>query len=126
MKSKCKWALCGVMLNQGERYCPAHLPKAQEKYKAYVRLYEGKRREYDKTYITFYASKEWKAVRAEVLKANPICSSCKRSFANTAHHIEPIKTNWQRRLDRTNLMAICEKCHTVLENRERNKQRGRR
>ncbi len=76
--------------------------------------------------IEFYHSKEWQAVRREVLRRDKgLCQVCLKQGhitpANTVHHIQPIRTfkngkniiagGWDRRLDPSNLEAICMSCH---------------
>lgn len=76
--------------------------------------------------ITFYHSKEWQAVRIEVLRRDKgLCQVCLKhghvTLANTVHHIQPIRTfkngkniiagGWDKRLDPSNLEAICASCH---------------
>lgn len=75
-------------------------------------------RRYSNDFNDFYHSSEWKAVRLQVLERdNYLCQPCKRAGriapAKTVDHIEPLRTNWNRRLDPDNLETICRQCHNA-------------
>lgn len=59
----------------------------------------------------FYNSKLWKDLSAYKLKkANYICEEC-GGIATDVHHIVPILEDWSKRLDYSNLQALCDRCH---------------
>jgi 5-methylcytosine-specific restriction protein A len=70
---------------------------------------------------TIYNSREWKELRIQKLRANPLCERCEQQgFARSAHsvhHITPIETaatmGEMRRLafNPANLMSLCDECH---------------
>lgn len=71
------------------------------------------------TSLEFYKSKEWEHTRAYVLRRDQYaCVICRRygrlTEANTVHHIEHLEDNWNRRLDTSNLISVCKKCHNKL------------
>lgn len=75
-----------------------------------------------KKLMRFYQSKEWKDLRKEKLKeVDYLCEDCMEEgvvrVANTVHHIEPIRDNWGKRLEYTNLKALCPSCHESYHNR---------
>lgn len=77
--------------------------KAQKKY-------DAKR---DKKYVRFYNSVEWRMLQAKYMQDKQYkCERCK-GIATEVHHIDPIQTptGWERRLDYTNLMNVCTRCH---------------
>ena len=107
------------MLDGGEKYCPKCKAKAESKFKGLSSLYEKERQDRDQQYKAFYNGREWKAFRLEVLKASPFCKCGK--FASAVHHVVPLKVDWERRLDKTNMATLCHSCHSSHELAERNK-----
>lgn len=90
-------------------------------------------RRYSNDFNDFYHSAEWKAVRLQVLERDSyLCQPCKRAGritpAKTVDHIEPLRTNWSRRLDPNNLETICRQCHNAkhierAQTRDKKRQR---
>lgn len=83
------------------------------------------RKRYNGNYNTFYHSREWQAVRLQVLdRDHYLCQVCKRAGritpAATVHHIVPVRVDWSKRLDPANLETICRACHNA-EHTERAK-----
>jgi 5-methylcytosine-specific restriction enzyme A len=112
------------------RYRPSYLPSPPVKEEGKRagrregdRLYNKHRR--DREADRFYKSLEWKRVRARVLEYSPLCTKCKDkgilTLATDVHHVEALRKNWERRIDVSNLEAICKPCH----NRERHKEKGK-
>ena len=62
-----------------------------------------------------YGTSRWRRLRAEILKREPVCQTCKVVLASQVHH----KVGWwkQRRIDEElawgvdNLEPICADCH---------------
>ena len=58
----------------------------------------------------------WRRLRHLVLLDEPLCASClsrgRYTPANEVDHIVPIAVAPARRLDRTNLQALCKTCHS--------------
>ncbi len=82
-------------------------------------------RKYKDNYNAFYHSKEWQAVRRQVLQRdNYLCQVCKRAGritpAATVHHIKAVRVDYSKRLDPNNLETICKACHNA-EHNERTK-----
>ena len=84
-------------------------------------------RRYDKTrdkkYTRFYASADWKRLSSAYIQDKAYrCEGkdCTR-VATEVHHIKPIQTEqgWLLRLEWTNLMAVCIRCHNKEHNRFR-------
>ena len=79
----------------------------QDEYKEYNRM----RWKYDREVKAFYNSKEWKALSRLVLLENDyVCEYCGRE-ATMSDHVIPLKADWNRRLDRSNLKASCKRCN---------------
>ena len=79
----------------------------------------GSSRRYDSYNDDFYHSHEWKEVRRQALdRDNHLCQIClshnKYTFANTVHHIKPIRANKAESLRLDNLMTVCASCHNKL------------
>jgi hypothetical protein len=62
--------------------------------------------------MTFYSSKPWRRLRYAHRKAHPLCRRCGRR-AEHIDHIIDIRTAPERRLDWTNLQALCQACHNA-------------
>jgi hypothetical protein len=79
-------------------------PKKKSKGRA---LYLEKNRKY----LNFYKSKSWKVMsHKKISEAKYICLDC-GGLACEVHHIVPIQECWERRLDYSNLVALCTDCH---------------
>lgn len=71
-----------------------------------------------------YNSREWKALRAAKLTANPLCEVCESKgiyvSARAVHHKEPIESfNTYRAMREAalrwdNLMSVCFQCHSDI------------
>lgn len=113
---------CKRMIRQGLTYCEACKPIAEaqaaeareRKRKHYSKAYNSRR---DPKYLAFYRSKAWKVTsRAKLQEAVYKCEAKLEGCTGLAvdvHHIEPIQTpgGWDRRLDWSNLEAVCTACH---------------
>ncbi|NOV63468.1 hypothetical protein B0H37_001554 [Clostridium beijerinckii] len=81
---------------------------------------------------SFYSSKEWKIIKDKVkdkFKKIDIYSYYvlgELEYGQTAHHIEPLKDNWDRRLEIDNLIYLTEsnhqKIHKAMEKDKKNKK----
>lgn len=74
----------------------------------------------------FYSSGSWEKIKDSVKRRfNGIdiysyYVLLKTEYGQTVHHIEPIKNNWERRLDVDNLIYLTESNHRLLHNRMEN------
>lgn len=69
------------------------------------------RRVRDKQSDRFYHSAAWKKLSKVVLaRAGYKCAEC-GGLATEVHHVIEIKDDWSRRLDVSNLVALCTSCH---------------
>jgi 5-methylcytosine-specific restriction protein A len=83
--------------------------------------------------VVFYKSKEWRILRAEVLKdQHNECQMCKDNGvyeeATMVHHIKYVRQYLQLALTKSNLMALCDECHyqiyhTVKYKKQLNEER---
>ena len=68
----------------------------------------------------FYNSAEWSRVRQRVLDLDKIdvylyMTQGRVVPADTVHHIVPLKSDWNKRLDINNLMSLHHDTHSTLE-----------
>lgn len=66
----------------------------------------------------FYASREWKIIRAIILTEKPFCEICLldqiKTLSVEVHHIVSLVDAPTRCLDLTNLQSLCKPCHSIL------------
>jgi 5-methylcytosine-specific restriction protein A len=107
---QCTWPGCAQLVAGGR--CEQH--RKQE------------RREYDKDrqsdeFRGFYATPEWRSVRAQHLAEEPLCRECRRSGirkgAEMVDHITPIRRGGEK-FDPLNLQSLCHSCHSAKSIRE--------
>jgi 5-methylcytosine-specific restriction enzyme A len=72
--------------------------------------------------ITFYMSKEWKALRAKALvRDNYECQLCKAKGkyrkADCVHHMKEVKPHPELALTLDNLQCLCNTCHNEVHDR---------
>ena len=105
---------CGRRIPSGSR-CPCHAQYQRERH----REYDSKRR--DKKSKDFYGSREWEAARQEALELDGgidvylYMTEGKVVFADTIHHIIPLKEDWGKRTDLDNLMSLSHETHSKIE-----------
>lgn len=114
-------AKCGQTIQYPKRYCDSCQDivnkRNQERKKEYNKRYDQDR---DPNTVAFYNSDEWKGLRDYKLQqVDYKCEECMEQFkagkiplrwvrfAEEVHHLEEVKDNWSRRLDYTNLLALC-------------------
>jgi len=80
----------------------------------------------------FYASEDWRNLRAFKLRISPLCQRClkkgKLVQATEVHHIVDIAVDPSKVVDYNNLESLCKKCHsshTFKETRKRMSTRPR-
>ena len=111
---KCSRRGCMELADDGYKYCSVHKDFEFQRYKEYKRS-----RKNDKDYKKvndFYNTKEWTRLRdlmrSEYMGMCVICwAKDKIEMLHSIHHIEEVRDNFDRRLDATNLIALCSSCH---------------
>lgn len=64
----------------------------------------------------FYNSARWLRARGIKLRETPVCERCQKVFANTVHHIKPLRDcSPAERIDQKNLFSACGPCHSIIE-----------
>lgn len=82
----------------------------------------------DKKIKEFRASKEWRAVRAEVIEDSDgydlylYYTTGELVKGSSVHHIHPLSSEegWKRRTDKSNLINLSEQTHGVIEMKYKN------
>ena len=69
-----------------------------------------------------YHSKEWRSLRVEIIKDQPICVSCKAkgliTLTKVIDHIIPVQEYKGSPLDKTNLQGLCKECDDIKRGQE--------
>lgn len=105
-----KCSICNGKVRYGTK-CKCEEERARERY----RVYKQKRN--DKEEQKFYGSKEWSRLRKTIdIRYHGMCLYCLLMFDKIVdreanHHIIEIKDDWSRRLDDSNIIPLCDKCH---------------
>lgn len=101
---------CGKRIQSGSR-CSC----LKKRYKEYDRFSRDKK-SYD-----FYHSAEWIRLQPQILEMDEgidvylFMTKGEIVIADTVHHIEPLRDNWKRRLDPSNLMSLHHDTHSMIE-----------
>ncbi|NFA42126.1 HNH endonuclease [Clostridium botulinum] len=100
---------CGKRV-EADKQCECIIKAKKNYYKDY------KKNRNDNKEQSFYSSKDWITIRDTIkTKDNSVCIGClmNNSISNVdyVHHIETIKDNWNKRLDKDNLICLCSSCH---------------
>lgn len=98
---------CHELVSRGRCARHANMPKRPDLRES------AARRGYDAT---------WAKCRAAFLRANPICHDCGAALLDQkrrghVHHVQKLADRPDLRLDWSNLMALCDSCHTARTNR---------
>lgn len=77
---------------------------------------------YNEKFSQFYNSNEWKNLRNQKFyDADGLCELCNKNKiikqGREVHHIIPIETDWNKRLDYDNLILLCSDCHNAQHER---------
>ena len=56
----------------------------------------------------------WRAFAAAYLRGHPTCEMCRRRPARETHHKQSLAIAPHRRLDKTNVIALCHDCHRAV------------
>lgn len=100
-----------------ERYCTHHQHKAESENAKRHRYYDKYQR--DKKADAFYHSKEWEQTRLKVLtRDHHLCQHCLMEYrittAEMVHHIKPLREYWGLRVRLSNLISLCNSCHSKI------------
>ncbi|EQC1536941.1 hypothetical protein [Clostridium botulinum] len=117
----CKQRWCKNLTRDTTGYCEEHIHIAEERQQQRNKQYDRNiRHNKDGKYTKFYHGKEWGSLREYLLtlyNGIDIYSyyiDNKIVVANTIHHIEEIKDNWDKRLDVDNLFPLSDVTHNKI------------
>ena len=119
-------AKCQKPIPASNRYCDkckAIVEQRIEEYKKESSSRYNKQR--NPKYTEFYNSKAWRMLRYKYISKHFLCEECQKenkndiSLAEEVHHIDPIQTptGWERRLEWSNLIALCHYHHDIAHKR---------
>lgn len=78
-----------------------------------------RRHEHKKTTTERGYGSDWQKLSERKRAEDPLCENCLKTDrvepATEVHHIQPIATNPDLRLEWSNLMSVCGACHKLLE-----------
>lgn len=125
LKKLCR---CGQLIDYKQKYCNQCSIKYKQERKEYHKYYDKYIR--DQESADFYNSPEWEKTREHVLgkyKGLDLYAffiDKKIVYADTVHHIEELRENWNRRLDITNLIPLSSGNHTRIHKMYDKDKRG--
>lgn len=105
---------CGRRIPEGKT-CPCQTIRKAESDKHYDRFQR------DQKSTDFYKSGIWLATRQRVLTLDNMMDVYQYVIngrvvpADTVHHIVPLKSDWNRRIDISNLMSLHHDTHSMIE-----------
>lgn len=122
---QCHYPTCHELIPTGKFYCDTHTMSVQHNgsqgntYRKKIRDRQYNRERYNEAnvqYTSFYKSDAWRKTRDFIiLRANGLCENCIKygrvKPGKIVDHIEPLKKNWNKRLDVSNLQFLCQTCH---------------
>lgn len=102
----CAWQGCPRLAVEGRQYCEEHKALADKQYNQYERSADV-----NKKY-----GRAWKRIRDRYVREHPYCERCfaegRMTLVEEVHHILPISQGGTH--DPTNLMSLCQSCHTKI------------
>ena len=105
---------CGKRIPEGQ-VCPCQKIRKAQSDKHYDKYQR------DKKSTDFYRSPIWQLTRQRVLSMDQnidvyqYMTTGRIMIADTVHHIVPLKSDWNRRLDARNLMSLHHETHSAIE-----------
>lgn len=116
----CQFDGCINKINKGV-YCSEH-----RRFRKSSKAKAKKKEIYHHENKPFYRTQDWRDTRAFVYEREKgCCQRCGRFVYGKqahVHHIIPIKKDKSLRLETNNLMLLCPKCHSIIENEETNEK----
>lgn len=115
LKKLCR---CGRIIDYKQKYCDKCSKKYKQERAEYQRYYDEHIR--DQQAAAFYNSPEWLKTRNFILRKYKgldlyaFFIEKKIVYADTVHHIEELKENWDRRLDIPNLFPLSSSNHNKI------------
>ncbi|ELC8387923.1 hypothetical protein QYB77_003012 [Clostridium perfringens] len=124
---------CTKIVNEGVVYCNKHQKEYEEKQREKYKRYKRRRMhdEEQKKYQKFYTSKEWKRIREmsimdtlaidviDYYKLNKITQG------EIVHHIVEVSEDYNKRLNKENLIYLTARNHKIVHNEYNNGNKAR-
>lgn len=133
-KKICKKINCNKLIDYNKKYCPEHEIEMIKKRKEKFKRYDEERK--DSREWRFYRTKGWINKREKILTKYAgldiyeFIVNDMIVYANTVHHITPLKEDWNSRLEDENLFPLSERNHKLIhieyEKGEENKKEMQR
>jgi 5-methylcytosine-specific restriction protein A len=118
-KSICPFPGCLKITNDG-KYCETHIShqikKDQQEKERTNKRWENHHKKID--YAWIWHTKEWKELRAKLLKAEPYCVRCGER-ATVADHVVPHRGNAELAFSANNLQSLCRRCSDIKSREDR-------
>lgn len=107
---------CGRIIPQSIHMCSECEAKNEKVKRQGYKDYKSKRTDIKEQKFYSSGNKEWTLTKEAVKSRDKglclICDSKDREgFVDEVHHIVELKEDWSRRLDMTNLICLCKRCH---------------
>jgi 5-methylcytosine-specific restriction endonuclease McrA len=121
-----KLCVCGRLCHETpcER-CRASLPRRRRQWRLERRDNRSSRDNRPSRHKRGYDN-DWLRLRARIIAEQPLCARCLEHGlcrpAEEVHHIVPIKVDPQLRLEISNLLPVCRRCHRILERHAKTKK----
>lgn len=118
MASKKLCCRCNAIIDSTEKCCDSCKAYYDEKKASYNKRYDFYKRD-DKA-TKFYKSKDWNMTRDTVMIKSTYLDLYEYFVmgnivvADVVHHIIPIKEDWRRKLDRSNLIPLSNSTHNWI------------
>lgn len=97
---------CPKLVPYPDRFCPPHAAREAERYRAAERVRSAERAQ--------WYGKDWRAARAAHLAAHPVCEHCGSRDRLEVHHRIAVRQRPDLRLEPSNLVTVCLRCHSRL------------
>lgn len=116
-----KYCSCGLRILYSEGKCPDCKAKAEEQMKARRKRYRDNKPK-DKE-MAFYNTKEWQRLRNRIVNSYmnmsvySYCTEKKIVDSEVVHHLVEVRDDWNRRLDKSNLIPITRREHLEIHSR---------
>ncbi len=108
----CSWQDCKVELN-ARGYCNKHQPLIESREKKRKQRRDDYFRNARRANQGYYHTKQWRLLRAEVLKKQSSCITCGSSEQLHIDHIKPPRGNKDLFFNENNLQVLCHACHRL-------------
>ncbi|QEU48014.1 HNH endonuclease [Schleiferilactobacillus harbinensis] len=111
----CDHAGCHELVPFNVKYCAQHAGDYKARAAPGNAASYQHRKEISGKLQKFYKSKAWEHLSYDYRLKYPMCEWCQKKglfvSADVVDHIIPIRVDWTKRLDESNLQSLCNSCH---------------